>query len=307
MEYSILGKTGLKVSRLALGAARHGEAFISEAEVERVLNHSLDLGINLIDTAANYKKSEERIGRYLIRRKDEFTIATKCGSYWDDEGGIVADYSPAGIVRTVERSRSRLRLDVIDLVQFHGLPPPDKLEAAFETLLGLKEKGYAKFVGVSADGPKAAAFAGKPTPDLDATAIARDWPVDTWQFTYNFLSPEAAGELMPVLVEENIGTIVKRPISNVVWDIAEEPEDDFYRKPWERARALPLETLAEGLPLVEFALRYTLSHQDVNTILSGTISGKHLKENCRYAAKGPLPEEMVRRVGNVFAEKFGKG
>ena len=169
-----------------------------------MLNHALDLGINFIDTAANYKKSEERIGRYLARRKDEFSIATKCGSYWSDEGGIVEDYSPAGIVRTVERSRGRLRLDLIDLVQFHGLPPSDKLEAAFETLLGLKEKGYARFVGVSADGPGAAAFAGKPTPGLDAAVIARVWPVDTWQFSYNFLSPEAAGELMPVLVEEHL-------------------------------------------------------------------------------------------------------
>ena len=168
-------------------------------------------------------------------------------------------------------------------------------------------EGYAAFVGVSADGPAAAALVGKPTQGRNAAEIARQWPVDAWQFTYNFLSPEAAEELIPTLREENIGTIIKRPISNVVWDKTEEPEHDFYRKPWQRARQLPLQALAGELPTVEFALRFALSHPDVNTILVGTISEKHLADNIRSAAKGALPEEMLRRTRSVFEERFPGG
>jgi len=254
MEYATLGKTGLQVSKIALGAAWLGSPEHDEARVERVLHAALDHGINFIDTAAMYRLSEERIGERLGNRQDEFAVATKCGNYRTDDGRLVEDYSPEGIVRIVDRSRRRLKRDVIDVVQFHGLPPVAQTDAAFAALLSLKERGYARFVGVSADGPAAAAFVGKPTVGRDAAEIARRWPVDTWQLTYNFLSPEAAKELMPALRAENIGTIVKRPISNVVWNLKDEPQNDLFRKPWLRAQELPLQEMAGELPVVEFAL-----------------------------------------------------
>ena len=159
MEHRILGKTGLQVSRLGLGAAMHGDVYRQDEEVERLLHHALDAGVNFIDTAAMYNRSEERIGRFLASRRDEFFLATKCGVH--RAGGrpgaeIVEDYSRDGILRSVEESRSKLCMDVIDLVQFHGLPPVELLDEAFETLLDLKARGRARFVGVSADGPAAA-------------------------------------------------------------------------------------------------------------------------------------------------------
>ena len=91
----------------------------------------------------------------------------------------------------------------------------------------------------------------------------------------------------------------------MVWDIKEEPEDDFHRKPWQRAGQLPLRALAGELPMVEFALRFALSHPDVNTILVGTISEEHLADNIRFAARGPLPEEMLQRPRTAFEKQFG--
>ena len=308
MEYRILGKTGLKVSRLGLGAAQHGDLNVQDARVERSLHHALDAGINFIDTAALYNRSEERIGRFLASRKDEFYLATKCGSRWvdgPDGRKCVEDYTRDGILQSVEQSRKKLRLDVIDLVQFHGLPPADGLDEALETLLEVKDRGWGRFVGVSADGPAAAAFVGKPTGELDAAVLARKWPVDTWQFTYNFLSQEAASELIPALREEGIGTIVKRPMSNVVWAWEQVPENDFYQKPLQRARQLPLQELAGDLSVVEFALRFVLSHPDVDVALSGTMNIGHLETNIRWAEKGPLPEETLRKARDIFDERFG--
>ncbi len=303
MEYRVLGNTGLKVSRIGLGTAGLGSAELPDAHVEKVLNEALALGINFLDTAALYGLSEQRIGRLLTQRKDEFTIATKCGSYWVESDGrreIAEDYTREGILRTVDQSRQKLRVDMIDLVQFHGLPPVGQVEQAFEVLLGLRERGWARFVGVSADGPAAGAFVGKPTGELDAAELVRQWPVDTWQFTYNFLSQEAVTELIPALQESGVGTIVKRPISNVVWDLKEEPEDDFYRKPWQRARQLPLEELAGDLSMVEFALHFTLSHADVDTALLGSTNSQHVAEAVRFSKRGPLPDETLERARGLF-------
>ena len=308
MEHRILGKTGLQVSRLGLGAAMHGDVYRQDEEVERLLHHALDAGVNFIDTAAMYNRSEERIGRFLASRRDEFFLATKCGVH--RAGGrpgaeIVEDYSRDGILRSVEESRSKLRMDVIDLVQFHGLPPAELLDEAFETLMDLKTRGWARFVGVSADGPVAAVLVGEAMGERDAAELARRWPVDTWQFTYNILSQEAATELMPALKAAGIGTIVKRPISNVVWERDEEPDNDFYRKLWQRARQLPLDALAGDLSVVEFALRFVLSHADVDIALTGTINSDHLEMNIRGLEAGALPEEMLRRAGAVFEAQFG--
>ena len=306
MERRTLVRTGFKVSRIGLGAAQHGRSDIPDAHVEKVLNLALDLGINFIDTAPSYGRSEERIGRFLSRRKDEFTIATKCGCYGDlTEGEYCIDYSRKAILEGLEESRRRLKVELIDILQFHGLPPPELLEEAFEVLFEVKEKGLVRFVGISADGPKAAAFAGKPTGKLDAAEIARRWHVDTWQFTYNIISQEAAEELIPVLKEEGMGTIVKRPLSNVVWRFEGRPEGDFLGRPWERAREMPLEEIAGDMPLTEFALRFVLSHPGVDVALVGTIREEHLREDVGYAEKGPLSEEEVRRARDTFLGMFG--
>lgn len=276
MQTSILGETGVSVSKLALGAAWIGGPEVEESDVEAVLHSALDQGINFIDTAAMYKLSENRIGRYLAHRKDEFTIATKCGCYWEQTGSepeLVKDYSPEGIVRTVEQSREKLKTDMIDLVQFHGLPPMDELDAA---------------------------FAGKPMVGCDAAKIAKRWPVDTWQFTYNFLSPQAGEELIPTLTELNIGTIVKRPLANVVWDIVEKPEEDYFLRPWQRAQQLPLKSIAGGLPMIEFAMRFVLSHAEVDTILVGTTNPQHISDNIRLADKGSLPGEILDRAMGIL-------
>ncbi len=310
MEHSLLGKSGLKVARLGLGAARHGDRVRTDAQMERALHHALDVGVNYIDTAAMYNRSEERIGRFLAARRDEFFLATKCGVHragGQSDADILYDYTRDGILRVVEESRKKLRMDVIDLVQFHGLPPRELVDEAFETLLSVKARGWARFVGVSADGPAAAAFAGETTDGLDAAELARQWPVDTWQFTYNFLSQEAASELIPVLREVGIGTIVKRPISNVVWGMPEEPEHDFYRKPWQRSRQLPLAALAGELTMVDFALRFVLSHADVDVALTGTANPDHLEANIRAANSGALPGHMLRRARDLFVERFGEG
>ena len=123
MKHRPLGNTGLTISEIGLGCDGIGNPKLSGNQVETVLNLALDLGITFLDTAAMYGDSEARIGRYISHRKDEFIIATKCGDYQITEHGVgkvVKDYTPEGILNTIDTSRKKLKRD------FSGWPhaPP---------------------------------------------------------------------------------------------------------------------------------------------------------------------------------------
>ena len=296
MQKRRLGRTELMVSEIGLGAAQIGSDNVSDAQAGTVLNAALDAGITFIDTAAMYGQSETRIGASISARRDAFVLATKCGDFQVTREGkreIAKDYSREGVLRTIDASRTKLKMDVIDIVQFHGLPVEgyDPREA-FEALLEAKEKGWARFVGVSADGKAAA-------------AAAEEWPLDTQEFTYNILYQESGQDLMPTLREQDMGAIIKRPISNAVWQISDKPEGSFMGGPWDRAQQLPLEELAGGMPLTEFALRFTLSNPDVTTAIIGTTNPDHIKSNVAVSDGKGLPDEVVERVKSTHRECFG--
>lgn len=295
MKFRTLGKTGLQVSEIGFGAAQIGNPALPDAQVEAVLNRVLDLGITFLDTAAMYGDSEARIGKFIAHRQDKFILATKCGDYQVIKGGkreIVKDYSPKGILRTIDTSRSKLKMDVLDIVQFHGLPSSDSdWNAAFDALLEAKAKGWTKFVGVSADGPSAA-------------KAAKKWDLDTQEFTYNVLYQESAENLMPTLHARRIGTIIKRPIANGVYLMAARPDGAYLGDPWDRAQLMPTKELAGGMPLIEFALRFSLSHPDVCTAIVGSTNGDHLAENVKISDGKTLPEDVLEKTKLAFQALF---
>jgi aryl-alcohol dehydrogenase-like predicted oxidoreductase len=126
-----LGKTGLMVSRVGMGGIPIQRP--AEDEAITLIRRALDLGVNLIDTAAGYGESEERIGKALVGRRDQAIIATKSGRR-----------SKAEAASELERSLKRLRTDVIDIWQLHNISsaeaydqvtgPGGSLEAAQEAL-----------------------------------------------------------------------------------------------------------------------------------------------------------------------------
>ena len=295
MEYRTLGKTGLRVSEIGYGGAQIGNVNLPEDQADRALNAVLDAGINFIDTAAMYGQSEARIGKFISHRRDEFILATKCGDYVGESNGkrqIVRDYSRDGILRTIDDSRKKLNMDVIDIVQFHGLPDPECDEqVAFETLLDARERGWTRFVGVSADGPSAA-------------VAARRWPLDTQEFTYNILYQESAENLMPTLRSQGMGTIIKRPISNAVWEKTVRPDGDYLGGPWDRAQSIPLAELAGEMPILEFVLRFTLSHPDVCTAIIGSTDPAHVRANVGISDGRPLSDDIVQSARAAYRSRF---
>ena len=292
MKYRTLGDTGLEVSEIGLGATQLGNLAIPPNQAEAVLKGALDSGINFIDTAARYFESEERIGRFVSHRREEFIVATKCGGYrLQNENGEFEsheDYSPKGILETIDRSRRRMNLDVIDIVQFHGLPgEADDRKEAFDALHEAKERGWARFVGLSADGMAA----------IDSVA---DWPLDTHELNYNILWQEPDRDLIPLLQGFGRGIIAKRPVANAVYignqyDLGEEA--NRMRK---RMEQFPLEELAGQMPLFEFVLRFTLSNPAITTAIIGTANPDHVKTNAALSDGQYLPPDTMKRARREY-------
>lgn len=297
MKYVELGKTGLTVSVLGMGAVQIGRPAVSEREAEAVIRTMLELGINFVDTAAMYKLSEERLGRYLEKHRDKVIVATKCGDYNVVEDGqfrTVKDYTRSGVLRTIDRSRMKLRADRIDIVQFHGLPADrGQRREAIEALLEAREKGWVRFVGVS----------------MDATPGADDdlWKPDVQEFTYNVLQQEADATILPAMMDRGIGTIIKCPIANAVYLMKERPDGTYFADSWDRAQRMDVRALAGSIPPAEFALRFTLSHPGVHTAIVGATRCENMAANAKAVDRGPLPEALIREAKLCFNQVFRTG
>jgi aryl-alcohol dehydrogenase-like predicted oxidoreductase len=151
-----LGRTGLDVSRIALGTVKIGRNtgvkypapfdLPSDADVARLLDAALEIGVNLLDTAPAYGTSEERLRPWRKR----FLVCTKVGE--THEGGrSTYDFSPAAVKGSVERSLRRLATDCVDVLLLHSDGNDlAALAAAGETMLEMKTSGKARAVGLSA-------------------------------------------------------------------------------------------------------------------------------------------------------------
>jgi len=142
MQRIRFGRTGLEVSRIGFGALQIATKY-DYSHAERLLNAALDAGINVIDTARGYQDSEQRIGKAISHRRDEFAIATKSG------GGTRKDFWEA-----LEESLRRLKTDHVDVYQFHGADSSSRSfiyegETTMECMREAREQGKIRFIGFS--------------------------------------------------------------------------------------------------------------------------------------------------------------
>ncbi len=192
MEYRILGKTGLKISRLGFGGIPIQRI---DAEGTKKLMHQMAAaGVNFIDTARGYTDSEEYLGFALEGIRDQFIIATK--SMARDKAGMAAD---------IETSLKNLKTDYIDLYQIHNLPP-EQLEGvmapggALEALQEAKAAGKIGHIGLTSH-----------SMETFEKALELPW-VETFMFPYNIVETQAE-ELIKKCAEKNIGFIDMKPLA----------------------------------------------------------------------------------------------
>ena len=192
MEYRILGKTGLKISRLGFGGIPIQRI---DAEGTKTLMHQLkDAGVNYIDTARGYTVSEEYLGYALEGIREDFVLATKSMSRTRE-----------AMAKDIETSLKNLRTDHIDLYQIHN-PTTAQLEqvvapgGALEALMEAKAAGKVGHLGVTAH-----------SLDTFKMALEMDW-VETIMFPYNIVESQGQ-ELIHQCAEKNIAFICMKPLA----------------------------------------------------------------------------------------------
>lgn len=215
MEYRRLGGSGLKVPLLSLGTATFGggnEFFrkwgsTQVDEATRLLDVALAAGVNLFDTADVYSDgiAEEILGKAIGKRRGEVLIATKA-AFRNGEGPNALGTSRFHLVRSCEASLRRLGTDYIDLYQMHGFDALTPVDETLSALDDLVRSGKVRYVGCSN-------YSGWHLMKSLATAERYGWPrYASHQVYYSLVGREFEWELMPLGLDQNVGTIVWSPL-----------------------------------------------------------------------------------------------
>ena len=152
MEYAILGKSDLQVSKIGFGCmSLRG----SEKENEILLNKALELGINYFDTADFYEDglNEIKIGKLLKSNRNKIIIASKVGNKHEPDGSTSWNATKAYIVQAIDESLKRLQTDYLDLYQLHGGMIEDNIDETIEAFEQLKQQGKIRYYGISSIRP----------------------------------------------------------------------------------------------------------------------------------------------------------
>jgi aryl-alcohol dehydrogenase-like predicted oxidoreductase len=288
-----LGRTGLQVTALGYGAMELRGAprarDTTEQQAETILNAVLDAGINYIDTSIDYGVSEERIGRYIAHRRDEYYLASKCGCL------VGAATAPRGqrsthvftrdnVVAGVEQSLARMKTDHLDVVQFHQSPSRGALEAhgALEALLELKAAGKVRFIGMSGTFPH--------LPDHIAMGV-----FDVFQIPYSAVEREHEAAIAAA-AQKGAGIVIRGGAAK-----GAPTEGKQAGLQWERWRQAHLDDLLDGMTPMEFILRFTFTNPDLDTTIVGTINPAHLQTNLDILQQGPLPPDLYAEAKRRLA------
>ena len=261
MEYVQLGRTGLKVSRLALGCMSYGDPNVPGAHpwalhdeaADPFFRQAVDLGITFWDTAKVYQAgtSEQLVGRAIGRysRREEVVLATKLhGKMHDGPGG--SGLSRKAVLEQVDASLTRLGTDYIDLYQIHRYDPDTPVEETMEALHDVVKAGKVRYLGASS--MYAWQFA-----KLQHAAALRGWtPFVSMQNQYNLLRRHDEPELMAMCADMGVGTVPYSPQGK-----------GRLTRPW-----------ARGVTMAQVALAWVLRNPVVSAPIVGATKPHHLTE-----------------------------
>jgi aryl-alcohol dehydrogenase-like predicted oxidoreductase len=297
MQYRNLGGSGLRVPALMLGTATFGggnEFFrkwgtTDVAEATSLVDVALELGCNMFDTADGYSRglSEEILGKAVDGRRDKVLLATKVGMPMGD-GPNDHGTSRARIVECCEASLRRLRTDYIDLYQLHSFDALTPVEEMLHALDSLTRAGKIRYFGVSN-------YSGWHLMKMLSLADRHSLPRPvTHQVYYALTDRDFEWELMPLGLDQDVGTLVWSPLAgaklsgkvgrnkpappdsrsgtDASWEV---PEDRLHRI----TDALEAVSSEVGASIPRVALAWLLSRPTVSSIVIGARNAAQLRDN----------------------------
>jgi L-galactose dehydrogenase len=296
MKFNTLGKTKLKVSRLAFGGSSLGSMFkeIDDQEGVRAVQVAIDLGINLFDTAPYYgaTKAETMLGRALQTvPREQYLLATKVGRYVSTTGDF--DFSADRVTASVDESLRRLRVETIDFIQVHDIEFGNLNQIIHETIPALRRvqaAGKVRFVGITG------------LPVNLYRQVMEQVDVDQIQSYCHFcLNDTALLEALPYLQKKNVAIFNAAPIAMRLLTDDGPPA-------WHPAPAVLKQKCAEaarfcrehGADLAKLALQFSVSNPAIPTTIVGTASPKRIRNYIREIDE-PLDQDLLRGVQQILA------
>jgi len=317
MEYRLLGRTGLKVSSLALGTMMFGPWGNEDVDDSiRIIHHALDSGINFVDTADIYSAggSEEIVGKALQGRRDDIVLATKFFVPMSDkpnEGGG----SRKWIMREVENSLRRLGTDYIDLYQVHRPSAEMDVEETLGALTDLVRQGKVRYIGSSS-------YSGSQI--VEAQWASRERHLErfvTEQPPYSMIVRGAENDVFPALQRHGMGSLTYSPLTGG-WLSGKYRKDGDSPVPASDARkrlaarfdlSTPanqrkldaVDQLAQvaddaGMTLIELAIAFVIRHPGVTSAIIGPRTKEQL-ESQLPAGDIRLTDDVLDRIDEIVA------
>jgi len=304
-----LGRTGLEVTRFALGCAPLGGLFkpVDDARARATIDAAWERGVRTFDTAPHYGAglAEQRLGAALRERpRDERVLSTKVGrlllpaatgepSMFAGEPAVrrVFDFSRDGVRRSLESSLERLGVDSVDVVHVHD--PDDDLDAAIgEAVPALAELRDAGVIGAVGAGMNDAAALARIVreADVDCVLVAG---------RLTLLDQRAADELMPACRERGVAVlaagvfnsgVLTDPRPGATYDYAPAPPATL-----ERARRIAAVCARHDVPLATAAIAFPLRHREVTCVVVGARSPQEVHADVEHFERG-APEELWREL-----------
>ena len=314
MEYRQLGSAGLKVPVLSFGTGTFGggnEFFrawgsTDVAEATRFVDICLEAGVNLFDTADVYSNglSEEILGRAVEGRRDQVLIATKA-SFRTGPGPNDLGNSRHHVIRACEASLRRLRTDYIDLYQMHGFDAIAPVEETLNTLDTLVRSGKVRYIGCSN-------FSGWHLMKSLSISERYGWTrYVTHQAYYSLIGRDYEWELMPLAMNQRVGTLVWSPLG---WgrltgkigrgrprpEVSRLPATSYLGPPVAEEHVFKVvdaleEIAAEtGKSVPQVALNWLLQRPTVASVIIGARNEEQLRQNLAAVGWNLTPEQISK-------------
>ncbi|MBI4604850.1 MAG: aldo/keto reductase [Planctomycetes bacterium] len=280
----VLGRTGEKVSILGLGTACMGEGPQDADECASVFSEAIDRGIDYVDTARIYGDAETALGRVLKTRRDKVFLATKC----------MTDTREAA-ERSFETSLKELQVDRVDLLHLHSCGDRDLDQVlgpggAWEYLLRQKEKGRARFLGITGHNRPEKFVRMLGTDQVDAIMVAMNFAD---RHTYGF-----EAKVVPAALEHETGVMAMKVFGGIRGGFS-------YNRVRRPSQMDPI--------FLGIAVRYALSIEGLTGIVLGVHDAGELRQNIRYVLSAPplsaselaALEAHGKRIAAEWGPRFG--
>jgi aryl-alcohol dehydrogenase-like predicted oxidoreductase len=310
MDFTELGSSGLKVSRICLGMMSYGDPpsrrwMLPEDEAEPIVRRAVEAGVAFFDTADMYSDggSEEITGRLLrklFRRRDDYVLATKVYFPMGD-GPTDRGLSRSHILSAIDNSLGRLGTDYVDLYQIHRWDDETPLEETMAALHDVVRAGKARYIGASS------MYAWQFAKAQHTAHAAGSTPFVSMQNHYNLVYREEEREMIPLCADQGVGVLPYSPLARGVLarsskrntaragvgadPVADEMYDETDHEVVEVVRKVAEE---RGLPPAQIALAWLLSKPAVSAPIVGATKLSHVDDAVAALALTLSGDEVAR-------------